>query len=257
MVQINRKAICDWTKKMPPCTAQIRQAVVVAGKSAASQDHRACHFGRPGRSDALKGRTIECRADGLLKAWIDQGAVWPDEKKHWSFSKPVRPELPVVKKQALAANEIDAFILARMEQEIFSPSPEADGPHLIRRLSLDLTGLPPTIAEVDAYLNDRSGQAYEKLIDRLLASPHCGEHLTRGWLDLARYADSNGYQVDLARFDVAVPGMGHQRVQPEHAFDQFTIEQLAGDLLPNTTLEQKVATGFHRNTKFQRRGRRR
>ena len=196
-----------------------------------------------------KGERLTAEQIDLLRAWIDQGGIWPDEKKHWAFSKPVKPELPAAKNKDWPRNEIDRFVLARLEKEKLSPSPEADRATLIRRLSLDLIGLPPTPEEVDAFLKDRSPQAYEKVVDRLLASPHYGEQVGRWWLDLARYADSNGYQVDLAR------SMWPYRDWVIHAFnrnipfDQFTIEQLAGDLLPDATLEQKIATGFNRNTK--------
>jgi hypothetical protein len=161
----------------------------------------------------------------------------------------VRPAVPAVKNKLWPRNEIDCFILARLEQEKLSPSPEADGATLLRRLSLDLTGLPPTIEAVDAFLSDRSREAYEQVVDRLLASPHCGEHFARGWLDLARYADSNGYQVDLARSMWPYREWVINAFNRNLPFDQFTIEQLAGDLLPNATLEQKIATGFNRNTK--------
>ncbi|NOS70310.1 MAG: DUF1553 domain-containing protein [Verrucomicrobia bacterium] len=182
----------------------------------------------------------------LLKKWVQEGAQW---KKHWAFITPERVKLPEVKNRKWPRNPIDNFILARLEKEQMSPSSEADRATLIRRLSLDITGLPPSIAEVDAFLNDRSPQAYEKVVDRLLASKHCGENFARGWLDLARYADSNGYQVDLARSMWAYREWVINAFNKNMPFDQFTIEQLAGDLLPNATLEQKIATGFHRNTK--------
>ena len=223
--------------------------VFVAGKSAESQIIERVTSQDPDEVMPSKGERLTAEQIGLLRAWIDQGAVWPDEKKHWAFIKPVRPELPAVKNQRWPRNEIDNFILARLEQEKLSPSPEADRATLIRRLSLDLTGLPPTIEEVDAFLNDRSSQAYEKVVDRLLASNHYGEHLARGWLDLARYADSNGYQVDLARSMWPYREWVINAFNRNMPFDQFTIEQLAGDLLPNATLEQKIATGFNRNTK--------
>jgi mono/diheme cytochrome c family protein len=196
-----------------------------------------------------KGARLTDDQVALLRAWVDQGGIWPDEKKHWAFSKPVRPEIPAVKDKRWPRSEIDYFILARLEQEKLAPSPEADRTTLIRRLSLDLTGLPPTLAEVDAFLKDRNRDAYERLVDRLLASPHYGEHLARWWLDLARYADSNGYQVDLARSMWPYREWVINAFNRNLPFDQFTIEQLAGDLLPNATLEQKIATGFNRNTK--------
>lgn len=228
--------------------------VLLAGKSAASQLVERVTSLDPDEVMPSKGERLTPEQIGLLKAWIDQGAVWPDEQKHWAFSPPVRPDLPVVKNQRWPRNEIDAFILAWLEREKLAPSPEADRATLIRRLSLDLTGLPPTPAEVDTFLKDGSGQAYEKLVDRLLASNHYGENLARGWLDLARYADSNGYQVDLARSMWPYRDWVINAFNQNMPFDQFTIEQLAGDLLPNATLEQKIATGFNRNTKINDEG---
>jgi hypothetical protein len=167
----------------------------------------------------------------------------------WSL-KPVRnPNPPRVKNSGWVRNSIDRFILAKLESERISPSPEADRPTLIRRLSFDLIGLPPAAAEVDAFVNDKRPDAYERWVDRLLASPHFGERWGRHWLDLARYADSDGYEKDNVR-----PWAWRWRnwvidaVNRDMPFDQFTIEQLAGDLLPNATLDQKIATGFHRNT---------
>lgn len=226
----------------------------VVGKSSESQLVERITSTDPDEQMPSKGERLTDEQIGLLKAWIDQGAVWPDGMKHWAFTKPARPELPVVKNKGWSRNAIDAFILARLEREKLAPSPEADRAMLIRRLSLDLTGLPPAISEVDAFLNDRSGQAFEKVVDRLLASNHYGENLARGWLDLARYADSNGYQVDLARSMWPYREWVINAFNQNMPFDQFTIEQIAGDLLPNATLEQKIATGFHRNTKINDEG---
>src|SRR5262249_31135168 len=155
--------------------------------------------------------------------------------------------LPVVKNNHWPRNGIDYFVLERLEREGLNPSPEADKTTLIRRVTLDLTGLPPTPAEVDAFLADRSPDAYEKVVDRLLASPRYGERMAIRWVDAARYADTNGYQSDGERFmwrwrDWVIDAYNHTM-----PFDQVTIEQLAGDLLPNPTLEQKIATGFNRN----------
>ncbi len=226
-----------------------RKPIFAPGKSAESHLIERVTAKDPDEIMPNKGEPLTAEQIALLRAWIDQGAVWPDEKKHWAFIKPLRPEVPAVKNKLWPRNEIDRFILARLEQEKLSPSPAADRATLIRRLSLDLIGLPPTIEEVDAFLNDRSSEAYEKVVDRLLASPHYGEHLARGWLDLARYADSNGYQVDLARSMWPYREWVINAFNRNMPFDQFTIEQLAGDLLPNATLEQKIATGFNRNTK--------
>ncbi len=191
-----------------------------------------------------------------LRQWIAEGAVWSaeDPRGHWAFRTPVRPELPAVKNPGWGRNEIDRFILARLEKEGLAPRAEADRATLIRRVSLDLTGLPPSWEQVQAFVNDPSDRAYENLVDRLLASPHYGEHMARGWLDLARYADSNGYQVDLARSIWPYRDWVIQAFNRNQPFDQFTVEQLAGDLLPNPTLEQRVATGFNRNTKINDEG---
>jgi mono/diheme cytochrome c family protein len=184
-----------------------------------------------------------------LKAWIDQGAEYPP---HWAFVAPKRPEIPKTNPQT--PNPIDAFIVARLEKEKLTPSAEADKSTLIRRATLDLTGLLPTPAEVDAFLKDNSPNAYEKVVDRLLASPHYGERQARHWLDLARYADSNGYTIDGARQIWPYRDWVIKALNADMPFDQFTREQLAGDLLPNATTDQKIATGFHRNTAFNEEG---
>ena len=179
----------------------------------------------------------------LLRRWVAQGAEW---KAHWSLIKPETPSLPVVKNKRWSNNPIDQFILARLEKEKLKPSPEADKATLIRRITFDLTGLPPTPGEVDVFLADRKPGAYERLVDRLLESPRYGEHEARYWLDAARYGDTHGLHLDNERSmwpyrDWVVSAFN--RNQP---FDQFTIEQLAGDLLPDATQEQKVASGFNR-----------
>jgi hypothetical protein len=175
-------------------------------------------------------------------------------KTHWAYVKPVRPELPTVKNSRWARNPIDAFVLARLEKEKLKPSPEADRVTLIRRVSLDLTGLPPTLAEVDAFVADKSKDAYEKLVDRLLASPHYGEKWARMWLDLARYADTHGYEKDPKRSMWPYRDWVINAFNQNMPFDEFTIEQIAGDMLPNATEEQKVASGFHRNTMYNTEG---
>jgi hypothetical protein len=186
--------------------------------------------------DALPVRDIE-----TIRQWIDAGAPW---QQHWSFLVPRRAARPVVKNMAWPANEIDWFVLARLEREGLAPSPEADRATLLRRVTLDLTGLPPTPDEVEAFRQDPS---YEKVVDRLLTSPRYAERMAMRWLEAARYADTNGYQSDgvrtMWRWRDWVIG-AFARNMP---FDQFTIEQIAGDMLPNATLEQRVATGFHRN----------
>ena len=203
-----------------------------------------------------KGARLTEREVAALRQWIQDGAIWleVDSRRHWSFIKPARPALPSVSHERWVRNEIDRFVLARLEKEGLSPQVEADRYTLARRLHLDLTGLPPTWDEVQAFVNNASPDAYEKLVDRLLALPHYGEHMARGWLDLARYADSNGYQVDLARSIWPYREWVINAFNRNQPFDQFTIEQLAGDLLPNPTLEQKIATGFNRNTKINDEG---
>lgn len=179
-----------------------------------------------------------------LRRWVEQGAKY---EQHWAFVPPQRPDIPTVRNKAWVLNPIDAFILARLEKEGRRPSPAADRVTLIRRLSLDLTGLPPTPAEVDAFLADKSPNAYEKVVDRLLASPRFGERMAVVWLDMARYADTHGFHIDSHRdmwkWREWVIGAFNRNLP----YDQFIIEQLAGDLLPNPTLEQKIATGFNRN----------
>ena len=191
------------------------------------------------------GKPLTPREVELLKAWIGKGAKF---SQHWSYTLPVRPPLPAVKDSAWPKNEIDRFILARLEREGLNPSVEADRYALIRRVSLDLIGLPPSIAEVDAFVNDTDPQAYEKLVDRILAKPAFGEHWGLLWLDLARYADSSGYADDPARRIWLFRDYVVKSFNANKPFDQFTIEQLAGDLLPNPTDDQLIATAFHRNT---------
>jgi hypothetical protein len=189
-----------------------------------------------------------------LKAWIEQGADYP---QHWAFVAPKRPQLPVSRDPKgflLHAHPIDAFIIARLAKDGLKPSPEADKATLIRRVTLDLTGLLPTPKEVEDFLKDDSPNAYEKVVDRLLASAHYGERQARHWLDLARYADSNGYTIDGARIIWPYRDWVINALNTDMPFDQFTTEQLAGDLLPNATLDQKIATGFHRNTSFNEEG---
>jgi hypothetical protein len=179
-----------------------------------------------------------------LRAWIAQGAGW---QKHWAFIPPVRAELPAVKTSGWVRNPIDAFVAARLEREGLAPSPEAGRETLLRRVSLDLTGLPPTVAEMDAFTSDKSAQAYERVVDRLLASPRYGERMAERWLDAARYADTNGYQFDGERMMWRWRDWVINAFNRNQRFDQFALEQIAGDLLPNATLDQKIATGFNRN----------
>jgi hypothetical protein len=180
----------------------------------------------------------------ILKKWVQEGAQW---KKHWAFISPERPKVPAVKDRSWPLNSIDYFTLARLEKENLKPNPEADKATLIRRLTFDLTGLPPTVSEVDAFLADKSARAYEKLVDKLLASPHYGERMAQNWLDLARFADTSGYHFDGVRFMWLWRDWVIQAFNENKPYDQFTLEQLAGDLFPKPTQAQRIATGFVRN----------
>jgi len=187
----------------------------------------------------------------ILRRWIAAGA---DYRPHWAFVPPQSPPLPAVRRDDWPRNAIDRFVLARLEAEGLSPSPQADRTTLIRRVSLDLIGLPPTPDEVDNFVADTAGDAYERLVDRLLASPHYGERWARRWLDLARYADTNGYEKDRPRSIWPYRDWVIKALNDGMPFDQFTIEQIAGDLLPDATVAQRVATGFHRNTMLNEEG---
>ncbi len=223
--------------------------------------------GKPGESDLVRRitatdpdekmpppkhhRQLNAKEINVLSRWVAEGARWQD---HWSLIAPRRPSLPSVTRASWPGNGIDTFVLARLEKEGLAPAPEADRTTLIRRVTLDLTGLPPTPTEVDGFLADRSPDAYLKLVDRLLQSPRYGERMAVDWLDAARYADTNGFQVDRDREmwpwrDWVVAAFN--RNQP---FDRFTIEQFAGDLLPNPTLAQRIATGMHRNSMMNEEG---
>lgn len=194
---------------------------------------------------AGKGAKFNEREVALIKKWIAQEAPYAN---HWSYEKPVRPELPKGKRSDWPKNGIDYFVLARLESEGLEPSPEADRYSLARRAALDLTGLPPTWGEVTAFVNDSSEKAYESYLDRLLAKPAYGERWTRVWLDLARYADSAGYADDPPRTIWAYRDYVLRAFNANMPFDQFTIEQIAGDLLEKPTRDQLIATAFHRNT---------
>jgi mono/diheme cytochrome c family protein len=189
-------------------------------------------------------RQLSSQQVELLKRWIEQGATW---QKHWSLIPPVRAELPAVKQPTWCQNPIDYFVLQRLEREGLSPSAEADRATLIRRVTLDLTGLPPTPAEVTAFVQDPSTSAYEQVVDRLLKSPRYGERMAARWLDGARYADTSGYQSDGERYMWRWRDWVIKAYNDNLPFDQFTIQQIAGDLLPNATLDQRIATGFNRN----------
>ena len=191
----------------------------------------------------------------LVERWISEGASFETEvKAHWAYVAPVRPSIPQVKNEKWVRNPIDAFVLSRLEREGLKPSPEATKETLLRRVSLDLIGLPPTLEEIDAFLADTSPNAYEKVVERLLASPHYGERQARVWLDLARYADTNGYEADYSRTMWKWRDWVIAAYNKNMPFDEFTIEQIAGDMLRSPTMDQLIATGFHRNTMFNSEG---
>ena len=190
----------------------------------------------------MGGKPLTPEQTTAIARWIDSGAVWPDAARasaspkraeHWAFIPPVRPPVPSVSTSAWVKNPIDAFVLAKLDQEHLAPSAEADRVPLLRRLSLDLIGLPPTIEEVNAYVADKSDRAYEKQVERLLASPHYGERWGRVWLDAARYADSNGFEKDAPRSVWAYRDWVINALNHDLPYDQFVIQQIAGDLLPN------------------------
>ncbi len=244
----------------------INGASIVPGKSGKSRLMQRI-LGEGGEQRMpLGGEALEPVEIELIKRWIDEGAIWPDADSsqilnlksglptHWAFIAPQRPATPEVKNKALVRTPIDSFILAQIEKEGLTPSPVADKTTLIRRLYLDLVGLPPSPKEVDQFLADASPDAYQKLVERLLASPHYGERWGRWWLDVARYADTNGYEKDRARSIWPYRDWVIKAFNEDKKFDQFTIEQLAGDLVPNATLDQRIATGFLRNSMLNEEG---
>ncbi len=225
--------------------------LLVAGKSAKSELFRRVSSEDKDLRMPPDGARLTARQIGLLRAWIDQGAKWPDDgiavaKKrsdHWAFQRPHRWAPPVVRDRAWCRNPIDAFVLAKLESKQLAPSPVADRNTLLRRLHLDLIGLPPTSTQIDVFLNDSRSGAYERLVERLLASPHFGERWGRHWLDLARYADSNGYERDDVR-----PNAWRYRdwvldaMNRDLPYDQFVVEQLAGGG-PNSGRDDHSANG--------------
>jgi hypothetical protein len=234
---------------------------ISAGATADLGGHAAIVPGNPAASELLRrvtstdpdvvmpppeaGERLSDREIDLLRRWIAAGATY---EPHWAYVPPRRPEVPRVGDAAWPRNPIDHFILARLESEGLAPQPEADRAVLARRLALDLTGLPPTPEEVDAFVADTSGDAVEKLVDRLLAHDGYGEHMARQWLDLARYADSAGYADDPPRTIWGWRDWVVRAFDANMPFDAFTVKQIAGDLLPDATLDDRIATAFHRNT---------
>ncbi len=243
-------------------TKSVAAKVILAGNPAESTLFKRISGDGEQARMPMGGKPLSPSQIATIEKWIKDGAPWPDEanapvtevKRHWAFVAPVRPPVPQVLRANWVRTPIDAFILARLEKENLKPSPEADRITLLRRLSLDLIGLPPTPEEVDAFLKDQGPKAYEKQVDRLLASPHYGERWARIWLDAARYADSNGYEKDAPRSvwfyrDWVINAFNHNL-----PYDQFVIDQIAGDMLPNATQDQIVATGFLRNSMLNEEG---
>ena len=226
--------------------AKGRMAIVPGGPSKSEVYRRITSTDTATRMPpAYMGREkLSDREIDLFRRWIEQGARW---EQHWAFIPPKRPALPEVREKSWVRNAVDAFVLARLEQEGLPHSPEADRRTLIRRVSLDLTGLPPTPAEVQTFLNDTSTDAYEKVVDRLLASPRYAERMAFRWMEAARYGDTNGYQTDGVREMWRWRDWVIDAFNRNMPFDQFTVKQLAGDLLPNATLDDRIATAFHRN----------
>src|ERR1700676_113679 len=220
--------------------------IIVPGSSTASRLYQKVSS----KDDAFRmppawsGTGLTPKQIELFRRWIDQGAKW---QSHWAFEPPKRAAVPEVKDKAWPKNPIDNFTLARLAAERLIPSAEADRATLLRRVSLDLTGLPATPAEVDSFVADKSPDAYEKRVDHLLQSPHYGERMAMPWLDLARYSDTHCYHIDSLREMWRWRDWVIAAFNRNMPFDEFTIEQLAGDLLPNATIEHKIARGFNRN----------
>jgi mono/diheme cytochrome c family protein len=225
--------------------AAIKAEVLVPGKAEESEIVRRIFSQNPKQimPPVSSHKTLTAAQKTILKQWIAAGAEY---QLHWSYLKPVRPELPTVRDSKWARNPVDLFLLAKLEAARLKPAPEADRRTLARRLSLDLTGLPPDPKDVDVFVNDPAPDAYERYVDSLLASPHWGEHRARYWLDVARYADTHGLHFDNYREMWAYRDWVIEAFNKNLHFDQFTIEQLAGDLLPNPTLDQLIASGFNR-----------
>jgi hypothetical protein len=227
-------------------TREDAMRVVVPGDSSKSRLFQRVHHADPQRRMPPPSfdRKLNDKQVELIRQWIDEGARW---ETHWAFRAPVRGELPAVKNVTWSKNPIDRFVLARLEREGLKPSPDADRGTLLRRLSFDLTGLPPSREEVAAFVADKSADAYEKQVDRLLGSTRYGERMAMQWMDLARYADSHGYHIDSHRDMWPWRDWLIRAYNSNMPFDRFTVLQLAGDLLPGAGNDEKIATGFNRN----------
>ena len=199
-------------------------------------------------------RRLRARDRARLTDWLEGGASWPEDDRHWAFIPPVRLKTPGVKLRKWPKNGIDAFVLSKLEQEGLAPSPEADKATILRRVTYDLTGVAPTLEELDTFLNDKKEGAYERAVDRLLDSPRYGEHLAVDWLEASRYADTDGYQNDRLRYMWVWRDWLIKALNDNMPFDQFVTEQMAGDLLPNRNFLTQVATGFNRNHRINSEG---
>jgi len=229
--------------------------IIAPGKPEASElITRITHADRDERmppAEFAKKAPLTQREIDILQRWVAEGGEFAE---HWAFIPPERPDLPKVSDESWPRNAIDHFILSRLDEEKLRPADEADKATLIRRATLALTGLPPTIDEVDAFLADESSDAFDKVVDRLLASPRYGLHMALPWLDAARYSDSSGYQADWERYQWPWRDWVVDAYNANMPFDRFTVEQLAGDMLPEATLSQKIATGFNRNHRINDEG---
>lgn len=239
----------DETKRMANLRLDVKESAfrtVVPGDSAKSRLYQ--RISHPDKARRMPppatGHVLTDKQIAAVKGWIDEGAKW---ETHWAFAAPQRPALPAVSNAAWIKNPIDNFVLARLDKEGLKPSPEAAKITMLRRVSFDLTGLPTSPSEIQAFLADKSPNAYENQVDRLLASPHYGERMAMQWLDLARYADSHGYHIDSHRDMWPWRDWVIKAFNGNLPFDRFTVLQLAGDLLPNATLEDRIASGFNRN----------
>ena len=241
----------DSNKRQADLRLDLREAAIEAGAIVPKAPGSSELIERINATDPHKlmpppksNRRLSAEQKKLLERWISEGAMYAP---HWAYVAPTRPTEPAVARVDWVRNPIDRFVLAKLESEHLAPSPEADRATLIKRLSIDLVGLPPAPEEVDAFVADCDPDAYDKVVDRLLASSHYGERMALGWLDAARYADSNGFQQDGDTWQWIWRDWVVKALNADLPFDQFTIWQLAGDLLPGATVDQKIASGFNRN----------
>ncbi len=237
------------------------EKVIVPGKAAESSLYTRLLVDDEDERMPHKAEPLAAAEIDLIRRWIEGGAPWPEElagvdprKQHWAYQRPVRPAVPEVQHSERVRHPIDAFLEQRFEREGVTPAPEASRATLVRRLHLDLTGIPPTVEEVARFEADTRPDAYEQLVRSLLMSPRYGERMARPWLDLARYADTQGYEKDARRSMAPYRDWVIAAFNANKPFDEFTVEQLAGDLLPNATRAQRIATAFHRNTMLNEEG---